>query len=484
LSRTARNTLRNTALLVAFEVANPLLSLLLVGTIARRLGPEGTGAYNLLLTFFFVAHSFTSLGLNSLITREVSRDREAARRYLCSSASLGVVVALLMAGGVVLTVHLAGYGHEVETGGWLVAVSLLPSIVILYSEAIFIAFEKVQYIVFMAMLENAGRVAVGLWLLHKGYGVVSLIASFAAFRFLTLALNLALFQREITPLAWNPDSRVTWELVRSIPVFGTIFVVATLYWRADVFMLSKMATLAAVGYYTTGYRLFAIAQVVPKSFNTSIYPVFSKLFHHSPESFKKANSLSIRYVLVVLLPIAAGVYGLADPLVRLLFGRDFAPAAGVLKVVIWTLVPYGIVRVLASGLFASNRQVIDLKVNVLGLGTNLLLNLALIPRFGILGCAWATMISIWLFLAFQCFFLRREIFPMLLEAEILRPAVAAAAIPIWLRLCSSLPLPLQILGGALVYAILLVLFQVVRLQELRSVMPDRFVALLPEEHEP
>ncbi len=476
--------MRNTVLLVAFEVANPLLSLLLVGTMTRKLGAEGTGAYNLLLNFFFVATSFTSLGLNSLITREVSKDRDAARRYLCSSSILGLLVSLAIAAGVGITIALADYGPEVGRGGWLVALSLLPSIVILYSEAIFIAYEKVQYIVFLAMLENVGKVAVGLWMLHRGMGVVPLIASFTFFRFLTLVLNLAVFHRQITPLGWSYDSGVTRELVRNVPVFGTIFVVATLYWKADVFMLSKMATLAAVGYYTTGYRLFSIAQVVPKSFNTSIYPVFSKLFHHSPESYQKANSLSIRYILVALLPMAAGIHGLAEAIVRLLFGKDFAPAAPVLKVVIWTLVPYGIVRVLASGLFATNRQVIDLKVNLMGLATNVALNLALIPRFGMLGCAWATMLSIWLFLAYQCFFLRHEIFPVLRQAEILRPAAAAAAILVWLRFTPALPLALRIAGGAVVYGALLMALQVIRLSELRAVMPERFVGLLPEEHEP
>ena len=474
----------NTFLLVAFEVANPLLSLLLVGTMTRRLGAEGTGAYNLLLTFFFVATSFTSLGLNSLITREVSRDRAAARRYLCSSASLGLLVSLVVAVGVVVTVALAGYGPEVAWGGWLVALALLPSIVVLYSEAIFIAFEKVEYIVFLAMVENIGKVAVGLWMLRRGMGVVPLIASFALFRFMTLALNLMLFHRHIAPLSWSYDGSVARELARNIPVFGTIFVVAALYLRADVFMLSKMATLAAVGYYTTGYRLFSIAQVVPKSFNTSIYPVFSKLFSHSPESFQRANSLSIRYILVVLLPMAVGIQGLAEPLVRLLFGKDFYPAAAVLKVVIWTLVPYGIVRVLASGLFATNRQVIDLKVNLMGLSTNVLMNAVLIPRFGMMGCAWATMISMWFFLAYQCYFLRHEIFPVLRRAEILRPALAASAVLAWLWFTPSSPLPLRIAGGAAVYVALLVMLQVVRLSELRAVMPERFVGLLPEEHEP
>jgi len=484
VSSTARKTMTNTILLVAFEVANPLLSLLLVGTMTRKLGAEGTGSYNLLLTFFFVASSITSLGLNSLITREVSRDRTSARSYLCSSASLGLLITLCIAVGVVVMVGLAGYGPEVEWGGWLVAVALLPSIVILYSEAIFIAFEKVRYIVFLAMLENGGKVAVGLWMLHRGMGVLPLIASFTLFRFVTLALNLVIFHRQIAPLSWSYKREVTRELATNIPVFGTIFVVAALYARADVFMLSKMGTLAVVGYYTTGYRLFSIAQVVPKSFNTSIYPVFSKLFHRSPNSFQEANSLSIRYILVAMLPMATGIQGLAEPLVRLLFGEGFLPAASVLKVVIWTLVPYGIVRVLASGLFASNRQVIDLKVNLMGLATNITLNLVLIPRFGMMGCAWATMLSMWLFLAYQCYFLRHEIFPILRRAEILRPALAASGILAWLRLTPSSPLFARIAGGAGVYVALLLLLQVVRLRELRAVMPERFVGLLPEEHEP
>jgi len=484
MTSTARRTVTNTALLVAFEVANPLLSLLLVGTMTRRLGAEGTGAYNLLLTFFFVATSFTSLGLNSLITREVSRDRETACRYLCSSASLGLLVSIVVALGVVVVVSLAGYGPDVERGGWLIALALLPSIVILYSEAIFIAYERVHYIVLMAMTENVAKVVIGLWMLHRGMGVVPLVASFTFLRFVTLAVNLTVFHRRIAPLTWIYDGRVVRDLGRNIPVFGTIFVVAALYLRADVFMLSKMGTLAAVGYYTTGYRLFSIAQVVPKSFNTSIYPVFSKLFSHSQESYQRANSLSIRYILVVLLPMAAGIQGLAEPLVRLLFGKDFAPAASVLKVVIWTLVPYGIVRVVASGLFASNRQVVDLKVNLLALATNLLLNAVLIPRYGMMGCAWSTLVSMGCFLVYQCLFLRGEILGVLRQAEIVRPAVAAAAIIVWLRFTPSIPIALRIVGGAVVYVALLLMLHVVRLSELRAVMPERFVGLLPEEHEP
>ena len=484
MSDTARKTVRNTALLSVFEVVNPLISLILIGTMSRRLGAEGLGAYNLLLTFFFVAHAFTSLGLNTLVTRQVSRNPQDASHYLSSASALGLAVALATGVGVMAIIHLAGYEASVRTSGWLVALGLLPSIVILQCESIFIAIEKIQYIVYVAVAENVGRTLVGLWLLKEGYGVSALVASFTLFRYIALVLNLAAFRFAVAPLAWRVDRSLTRELVRHIPVFGGILVASTLYSRADVFLLSKMVTLGAVGYYTAAYRLFAIAQVLPKSFNTSIYPVLSKLFLRSPEDYRKANGLAIRYILVVLLPIAAGIHGLAEPLVRILFGKDFGPAVPVLRVVIWTLVPYGIVRVLASGLFASNRQGTDLKVNMMGLATNILLNLALIPRLGILGCAWATFLSICLFLVYQCVYLRHEILPVFRQAEILRPAFAASMISLWLFLTPGLPLAARIAGGAAAYGLLLAWLRVIRLRELKMVLPERFLAVLGMEMEP
>lgn len=479
MSRTARKTLRNTVVLALFELANPLLSLLLIGTISRVLGAEGLGAYNLLLAFFFIVQAFTSLGLRTLITREVSRSRERALHYLSSSVVLGLVSSLLGAVGFLLILRLARYGGDVEAAGWLIALALIPSIVITYGEAIFIAYEKIQCIVYVTMGENIARVLVGLWILHAGGGVTALIASFAFLRFVALVAILIFFHRHISPLAWRHDSSITRDLARHIPVFGTILILTTLYTRLDVLLLSKMATLAAVGYYTAAYRLFAISRVVPKSFETALYPVLSKLFAQAPEKYRKAKSLAIRYILVAVLPVSAGISGLAAPIVLLLFGRGFEQAGPVLAVVIWTLVPYGVTKVLASSLIASDRQVVDLKVNALGLTANIILNVALIPYYGALGCAWATLLSRILFLACQIFFLRREIFPILRQAEIVRPGMAAAAILLWLHYTPAVPLPLRIAGGGVIYGLLVLLLRVIQVSDLRLVLPERFHGILP-----
>ena len=139
---------------------------------------------------------------------------------------------------------------------------------------------------------------------------------------------------------------------------------------------------------------------------------------------------------------------------------------------------------LASSLFASNRQAVDLKVNLLGLGANLALNSLLIPRFGALGCAWSTLLSICLFLLCQCLFLGREILPVLRQTDLFRPALATAAMLLWIDWTPSLPLVFRVLGGGAVYAFLLFAMQVVRLDELRLFLPERFVGILPNGRDP
>ena len=112
MSEMAKRALRNTALLIALRIANPLISMVLIGLMSRRLGPEGVGAYNLLLGFFFIVHDVTTLGLNPLVTREVSRSPNQALSYLCSAVLLGGAVSLLGAGGLVSAIHFADYGED------------------------------------------------------------------------------------------------------------------------------------------------------------------------------------------------------------------------------------------------------------------------------------------------------------------------------------------------------------------------------------
>ena len=484
MSTTGRKAFRNTVLLSVFEVVNPLLSLALVGTITRRLGAEGLGSYNLVLSFFFIAHAFTSLGLSPLVTREIARQRSSAGRVFATASILGLPVSLLIGGGLFAAVRMGGYSPEIGYAALLASVALVPSIVYLHAESMFIAMERVDVMVVVAVLENVLRVVAGLLLLLNGFGVVALVGSFAGCRVLATIGMLAYIHRTCRPIRWELDRDVLRELIRSIPVFGGILLTSTLYQSVDVLLLSRLGNIEAVGFYTAAYRLMTIAMVVPKSFNTTIYPVLSRLFRESSQTFNRANSLSLRYLLLLLLPVAVSIDGTADALVPLLFGHSMAPAAGALRILIWTLVPYGIARVLASLLVASDRQRFDLAVNGIGLVTNVGLNIVLIPRYGFIGCSWANLLSMLVFLGTQCYFLRREILGVIKDAAILRPLLVTGVLWGWFQITAPLNLAIRLAGGAALFGLAAILLRAVPLSELRMVLPARLASVLPQDRQP
>ena len=483
MSNTGRKAFRNTVLLSAFEVVNPLLSLALVGTITRRLGAEGLGSYNLVLSFFFIAHAFTSLGLSPLVTRGIARQPNSAGRVFATASMLGVPVSLLIGAGLLVAVRIGGYGPEIGYAALLASAALVPSIIYLHAESMFIAMERVDVMVVVAVLENVLRVAAGLLLLLNGFGVVALVGSFALCRVLAMIGMLAYIHRICRPVRWEVDRSVLKELIQSIPVFGGILLASTLYQSIDVLILSRLGNIEAVGFYTAAYRLMTIAMVVPKSFNTTIYPVLSRLFSECSLTFKKANSLSLRYLLLLLLPVAVAIDGTANTVVPLLFGEEMAPAASALRILIWTLVPYGIARVLASLLVASDRQRIDLAVNGIGLVANVGLNILLIPRYGFIGCSWANLLSMLVFLGMQGYFLRREILGVIKDAQIVRPFMVAGVLWGWFQLTTPLNLALRLAGGGALFVLLVILLRAVPLSELRMVLPARLASVLPQERQ-
>ena len=147
---------------------------------------------------------------------------------------------------------------------------------------------------------------------------------------------------------------------------------------------------------------------------------------------------------------------LAAPILQLLYGEAFRAAAYTLSVLILTLVPYGIVRYHAYVLVGANHQRIDLALNVVMSVLNVLLNLLLIPRYGHLGAALATFVSICVYGILQYGYLLRRLpghaAPIAIPAPVMF-GCAAMALCVWLL--RDLNLFIVITLAALLYGVCL-----------------------------
>ena len=107
--------------------------------------------------------------------------------------------------------------------------------------------------------------------------------------------------------------------------------------------------------------------------------------------------------------------------ITLLYGQDFAGASGVLAVHVWTGVFLALGTVREKWLVSENLQIISLKTIFLVAVIDIILNYLLIPKYGIMGAAVATVIAYVLAVYIALFFYKKTREHFCLLTRILNP---------------------------------------------------------------
>ncbi|MBB6226564.1 PST family polysaccharide transporter [Polymorphobacter multimanifer] len=375
--------------------------------IARTLGPADFGALGWMQALAGLFLAVTSLGMAEIMVRELVRAPEDAPELM------GTALAMQLAGGSI------GYGLLIITvmllrpgDGDTLLLALVLGIGLVAQ-----ASDVVRYW-HDARLES--RYAI--WVTNGVFAVVSLVrvalllagAPLLAFAImisveavLTAAALLVLQSRRQGGLfQWKPRlARARRLLGESWPLlFASIAVLINM--RIDQVMLGEMASNTAVGLYTAAVRLSEIWYFVPMVIVASAFPALVAV-HGKDE--RAANWQWRRlYALMFWMALAAGMGAsvLARLVVTLLYGADYAGAGAVLEVHIWSGLGVCLGAVWSKWMLLEGKLRLTLFVHVMSAVTNIGCNLWLIPDYGAMGAAMATLIAS-LLSAFMSFFLHR-----------------------------------------------------------------------------
>jgi O-antigen/teichoic acid export membrane protein len=170
---------------------------------------------------------------------------------------------------------------------------------------------------------------------------------------------------------------------------ATVIVVA--YGRIDQFLVFTIAGSDEAGLYGAVYKVFDSWAFIPGSLIITLGPVFAASWPRDRGRLLRASRLAVEYLTVGSLGIVAFTIGAADPLVRFLFGNDFAAAAPALPVMAGAFVMMSYGYLTDNLLLVIGKQRRLLPIALVGLVVNLAANLVLIPTHGFLGAAWATL---------------------------------------------------------------------------------------------
>ena len=421
-----RKVVSNTALLSAAQILNPLTSIVLVSAIARAHGAEVLGKYSLVLAIFYMATGLGGLNLQTPITRSVAVRKERASDFLVAASALGLVSSLLAIGGAHVFVELLDYSPDVSHAVSVLIWAVIPSMLIMYCEALFIAFHKAQYIAGISIGENVAKVVVGLILISTGKGILELFVAFLSLRICACATFLVLFSAKIGPIKGRLDREIVSELRKVGPVFTGNLLIETLFGKVDVLLLSKLATMADVGYYSVALRLILIAKLVPQSFTSAVLPVMCEVLLESKEKCNRLFTRSANYMAAYGFAAALIVVILSEALIIIVYGEHAPEAELVLSLLALAIVPGSLTPVLAAMLFAANREKLDLWANLLRVALLVVLCVVLIPLRSSLGAAMAFIISQVLFLGSLALLVRHAVLSARIAPSLLCPVFAAS----------------------------------------------------------
>jgi O-antigen/teichoic acid export membrane protein len=157
-------------------------------------------------------------------------------------------------------------------------------------------------------------------------------------------------------------------------------------------MLSYMKGDEAVGWYNAAYRLIVVLLFIPSAYMSSIFPIMSRFYISSKSLLGFIYQRSLKYMLIISVPISAGTTILASRIILLIFGAEYYNSIIALQILIWAIV-FIFANLVFVNLFQSiNRQIVVTIIDAAAALLNILLNLLLIPRYGIVGASIATVV--------------------------------------------------------------------------------------------
>jgi O-antigen/teichoic acid export membrane protein len=400
----SRNIVRGFLSIFGADVGKLLLSLAITPIIVRVLGGKGYGDYAFLLSVLGITMIFVNAGIFDGVRKYVAENREDLNwksNVFAFYLRVALVVAVCVSGLVVLLGHFGlvemAFGERYETYVYLVAGLIVTRQLASLARGTLMGFGYEQFSEPLRLLRLVLMAVVGIPLAVVGFGVSGLLAGRLVARTVVAGISLGVVFRQVNRrsiTARLPDGFPRRELVSFNSLSVVLLLLTMSLYHVDVLLLKAFTNSSTVGYYKAALVVAEMLWFAPQAFQMVLLHSSSELWsEQNTEYITEIASRTTRYTLLLSLLLGLGLFTLADTFVPLYFGREFEPATMPLLFLLPGTIGFAVVR----PTIAISQGKGALRDLIYATGTasvlNLLLNVTLIPRYGMVGAAVGTSVS-------------------------------------------------------------------------------------------
>ncbi|MDK9606487.1 flippase [Lelliottia wanjuensis] len=364
---------------------------------ARYLGPEGFGKYNYITAILAIMLVVTSLGFNRILVRESANCTSEIEHKEVVSTSLFLRLASSIFSIIVISLFLLYFGND---NNLFYLISLVS--------VVFVSFDVIDYHLqgqsifkVATSCRVVGFIIASLLRVWFVYSEANLIYFYSTVLIEYLISGLLIFivsqkkYKNITNISFRYFSyskaksllKESWPEI--IAGFGAI-----IFMKMDQIMLQKLQGDASVGIYSAATRISEAWYFIPAAIVAAVFPLFMKKYNEDKKEVMK--QISCVMSLLVWMSIFAAIFVniVGDYVIHLIYGVRYLESSIVLKLHIWAGIFLCMGITSGSWLVAEKKLRLNLYRNLSGLALNFVLNILLIPIYGTVGAAIATIFGL------------------------------------------------------------------------------------------
>jgi O-antigen/teichoic acid export membrane protein len=403
-----RQIFKNTAAMAIADLVNRAGSMVLSVLIARMLQAGGLGVYSAAIAYYGLIAVASGMGAQDFLVREIARDRDRTNNYVVHASVVGAVVSAIVMAVFLTILPYIGYSVDLRSGMYVVILAIIPGTLNTIQHAVFVAHQRVEFVLYTRLVGTVVNVGLSLYLLLRGYGVVSLLIAFVVVEYVVMVCFFFFINRYIATLRWKFEFSFARKLVWEMRTFAALSILAALFAQPEVILLSLAQDEDQVGYYGAAIKLVGFWYFVSQMYMANVYPVLSRFYHLDGRKFQIIQDKSLKYLLAISLPLTAGIIAAAEPIIELFYGPGFESAVRPLQILAWNIPLAYVSAVLWRALAARNRQDSVLWVRIITLFTRLGGGYLLILWWGAVGAAIAAAANLLLNMLLLVFYIKRE----------------------------------------------------------------------------
>jgi len=375
-----------------------LRGLILIPILTKTLGADGYGIWSQITVTVSLFALLCTLGLGYAIIRFLApeKDKEKVSKDFSSIFATTSLIALAVSGLIFVIsqpLAIAVFGgvaaaFYIKISALLIFLAAIDNVMICY----FTGFQQIKKYSIFVISQTVGELALIAYLVLSGFGLLGAIISLLSVRALTSVIAFLWIKSDIR-ISKPSLSAVKSYLPFSLPVLP----ISLCYWLinlGDRYVIGYFMGASAVGIYSASYGLGSLLAFFYAPLSAILFPAIVKSYENNkiPE-VKTYVKYSLKFFLMFAIPSFFGLSVLSKSLLATLATSDFVEAYMVVSIVALAILLFycSSINTNILYLFKETKRVgIIFGASAL---INVIMNIALVPRIGIMGAAIATLVT-------------------------------------------------------------------------------------------